>query len=136
MADMDRTTPAPPVVIINPGSGPVAGATEQHAEASMVEFARDVLRAHGYDEIGYARRPAADEDGRFGYRLTCVKAGQESTFEIDMPGLPLERVRWLDEPEQNIWHFPRLYVDGNSWVWKFAVGVCEPAGDESAEDGS
>jgi hypothetical protein len=32
-------------------------------------------------------------------------------------------VRYLGIPGQNIWDFPRLFVDGSSWVWKFAIAV-------------
>ena len=54
----------------------------------------------------------------------------ERTIEIQMPGLPVDRVRFLDEDGQNIWDFPRLYVDDSSWVWKYALSVCEPDGDD------
>jgi hypothetical protein len=74
-------------VIVNPGTGPAHGATEQHAAGNMAV-------------------------GR--------------SIEIQMPGLPVERVRYMGETGQNIWDFPRLYVDDSSWIWQFALSVCKP----------
>jgi hypothetical protein len=34
-----------------------------------------------------------------------------------MPGCELEKVR-TSKP----WYSPRLYVDGSSWLWGFAIG--------------
>jgi len=114
-------------VFINPGSGPVAEATEGHAAGNMAVFADD-LRAAGLGVDAFTRQAEADYgDGRFAYTLTMA---DERTIEIQMPGLPVDRVRFLDEDDQNIWDFPRLYVDDSSWVWKFALAVCEPDGDD------
>ncbi|MET9402659.1 hypothetical protein [Kitasatospora sp. NPDC002965] len=46
-----------------------------------------------------------------------------------MPGLSLDQVRWMNEPDQNIWNYPRLFVDGSSWVWWYALGICGPGED-------
>ena len=40
-----------------------------------------------------------------------------------MPGLPLGLVRFVDDVKQNCLEFPRLYVNGNSYYWKYAVNV-------------
>lgn len=114
-------------IAINPGSGPVSEATEQHAAANMAVFADD-LRAAGLSVDTFTRRAEADYgDGRFAYSL-AMDDGR--SIEIQMPGLPVDRVRYLGDDGQNIWDFPRLYVDDSSWVWKFALGVCEPEEDE------
>jgi hypothetical protein len=42
----------------------------------------------------------------------------------------LEKVRYLDSENQDIFNFPRLYVDGSSWVWKYALNVCFNQDDE------
>lgn len=42
-----------------------------------------------------------------------------------MPGWPLGQVRW--QPDADAWQFPRLYVDGGSWLWGFAVGIARGA---------
>ncbi len=41
-----------------------------------------------------------------------------------MQGFPIEQVRFTDAEDQNIWDSSRLYIDGASWVWRYAVGVC------------
>ncbi|MGW0578330.1 hypothetical protein ACWD25_20695 [Streptomyces sp. NPDC002920] len=115
-------------VFINPGSGPVAEATEAHAAINITVFADD-LRAAGRGVDSCNRIPNADYgDGRYAFELAMADG---RTMEIQMPGLPVERVRYLDEDSQNIWDFPRLYVDGSSWVWKYALGVCEPDVEEN-----
>ena len=50
-----------------------------------------------------------------------------ASMRILPPGLALAGVRYLDQPGQNIWHFPRLYIDGDSWVWKYAVEIVQRA---------
>lgn len=116
-------------VFINPGSGPVAQATEEHAAINITVFADD-LRAGGHNVRGCTRTPDNDYgEGRYAFELAMADG---RTIEIQMPGLPIDRVRYMDEDEQNIWDFPRLYVDGSSWVWKFALGVSEPD-DEGGE---
>lgn len=99
-------------VIINPGSGPVSGATSVQALANAQVFANEIhARLEG---------PLGTEgDGRWLFRMTR----DDRTVEVEMPGLPLDRVRWVDDDDQDIWQFPRLYVDGSSWVWKYAVGM-------------
>ncbi|NUP52308.1 MAG: hypothetical protein HOW97_34055 [Catenulispora sp.] len=112
------------MLIINPGSGPVPEATEEHATANMAVLADD-LRARGVAVDTFIRRPEADYgDGRYAYVLTVT---DHPSAEIQMPGLPTDQVRYLGEEGQNIWDFPRLYVDDSSWVWKFALEVIRDA---------
>jgi hypothetical protein len=101
-----------PVVrfIVNPGTGPVQAHSLEHAEANMTAFAAD-LGGGSFSSFG------KEEEGR--YLFTLHYEGRR--VEIWMPGCPLESVRYTGEPDQNIWDFPRLYVNGNSWVWKFAL---------------
>lgn len=101
-------------IIINPGSGPVRDATYENAAFNICVFANEVGAV--VQEGGGKNRG----DGRWTFTLQ-KDAG---TAEVEMPGLPLARVRYIGEPDQNIWDFPRLYVDGSSWVWEFAVRVC------------
>lgn len=114
---------------INPGSGPVPAATVENASANAEAFAVD-LRSAGIDVTDVTRAEAEDYgDGRFAYRLTT---GDERTIEVQMPGLPLEQVRYVNAPDQDIWDFPRLYVDDSSWVWMFALRACQP--DDEDDD--
>lgn len=116
-------------ITINPGTGPVEGATIEQARINMDAFVDD-LRERGMYVTGLTRREDADDDGRFGYLLTM---GDARKIEIDMPGVP---ARYMDTPGQNIWDFPRLYVDGDSWIWMFALKQCEPPEGYVAPDRS
>lgn len=106
-------------VFINPGSGPVEGASVEYATTNMATFMGDLIAAgHTVEAKGVAGN---EDDGRWPFVIKVDGV----LHEIDMPGIPIANVRWMDEPEQNIWDFPRLYVDGSSWVWKYALGACE-----------
>lgn len=109
-----------PIAFINPGSGPVRGATLENAAANIQAFVRD-LEISGV-EFAHESARYEEDDGRFSFALT--HAGRRCL--VDMPGLPLDQVRYLGEP-QDILEFPRLYVDGHSVVWKYAI--------ESVRDG-
>lgn len=98
--------------VINPGSGPVSGSTRENADKNLQKFLED----SGADSFQFNRE---EDGGRFTY--TLVKGDQ--SCEIEMPGLPLDKVRYMREPGQNIWDFPRLCVDGSSWVWLYALNI-------------
>lgn len=118
-----------PSVAINPGSGPANGATVEHAETNIRTFVDD-LRLRGRQDITFERREGADYgEGRFCW---VVSADGAEPVEVQMPGLPLERVRWLGH-DQDIWAFPRLYVDDGSWIWFFALDQFEPDGYTSRQ---
>jgi hypothetical protein len=104
-------------IIINPGTREIDGTNEADAKANIETFVEDI----GLTGVMAERLDERDHDGRYGYRLTH---GEHSTV-VDMPGWSIDRVRWMGQ-SQDIWQFPRLYVDGSSWVWRFAIGV---AGD-------
>jgi hypothetical protein len=97
-------------VLINPGSGAVQDSTLEQAQLNMNAF----VAALG-GEVVAERAPDADADrGRFTFELRC---GKESV-EVDMPGCSLELLR-----DSRSMFTPRLYVDGSSWYWPFALGV-------------
>jgi hypothetical protein len=102
-------------IIINPGSGPVEDATLADATANISRF---VIDLDSFAIITYERKSAADGRGRFGFTLTSQDNG--NSVEVQMPGLPLEQVRFISGDP---WPFPRLYVDGDSWLWRFALNV-------------
>ncbi|WP_114906716.1 hypothetical protein [Ornithinimicrobium murale] len=68
--------------------------------------------------------PAAVQPGVPARRFSFDLAFGELVFEGDMQGFPIEQVRFTDAEDQNIWDSSRLYIDGASWVWRYAVGVC------------
>lgn len=120
-------------IVINPGSGPVDGANAAQAARAMQQFVHD-LGERGITVGSYIRNEGADydaedHDGRFAFDLAFTDG---RTAQVQMPGLPVEKVRWLG-PDQDIWQFPRLYVDDNSWVWFFALNACHPDRDTTPE---
>ncbi|MEH0657685.1 hypothetical protein QA860_08060 [Streptomyces stelliscabiei] len=121
-------------VVINPGSGPVSEATEQQAAGNMAVFTDD-LRTRGIPVRTFTRRPADDYgNGRYAYD---VHLDDDTSVQVQMPGLPVDQVRWLGAEGQDIWDFPRLYVDDGSWIWFFALNCFEPDDAPSRQpDGS
>jgi hypothetical protein len=107
-------------IFINPGSGPVADATLDDAKVAMNQFVAD-LRERGHKVDEWQLLSESDDEGRWPFAVEV----DDVAHQIDMPGIPVERVRFVDSTTQNIWHFPRLYVDGSSWVWKFALNACK-----------
>lgn len=103
-------------MIVNPGSGPVSGGTRQNAVANVHAFIQDVTTA-GRARRGHLLSVTGPEGGRW----TCLVDFDGTTVEIGMPGLPLKEVRYVDPAEQDLWDFPRLYVNGSSWFWMFAL---------------
>lgn len=102
--------------IFNPGTGAVRGTTESNAILNMQQFIQDA------EVGGLSFHREADRDmgnGRFAFRV--MREGYNYEIEIQMPGLPLDKVRYLGEDGQNIWDYPRLYKDGSSWVWKYGI---------------
>lgn len=102
-------------IVINPGTDALEGANEGLAVGNLVEFLRDLPLTNLIVER------AADRDygeGRYAFTLNR----RDRSVEIQMPGLSLTRVRYTGI-DQDIWDFPRLYVNGSSYVWKYALSV-------------
>jgi hypothetical protein len=110
---------------VNPGSGPVAGAAPEHARAAIPVFLDDVglpnvlwlAVAPDHPAVRW-RAFVSQDDGRYGFLL---RRGAHHCG-VAMPGVPLEQVRFVGAP-QDPWLYPRLYVDGSSWLWCFAVDI-------------
>jgi hypothetical protein len=99
---------------LNIGTGPIKGATEAHAEINM----RHLLTDCSAKDLEFVRVPQHDATmGRYHFLIYR----ETRCHLIEMPGLPLDQVRWMSEDKQNIGSFARLYVDGSSWAWKFAL---------------
>lgn len=97
------------VVLINPGTGPVEDATQEQAQANMQEF----LAALGLGEDVQAELAGEEDEGRWPFTVSMGKR----TCRVDMPG-----ITGLSD-ERPLHAQTRLYVDGNSWYWGFAVSV-------------
>ena len=102
-------------VISNPGAGPVDGSSARNAKSNIGAFCRELGLEAPYIRI--ERHESGDHGGRYDFVL---HRGLRST-EVSMPGLPLDRVAL--RPGDNAWHFPRLYVDGSSWLWPYALNM-------------
>lgn len=101
--------------ICNPGAGPINGRTQlREALKNMTALKRDAKLPRQRTR----RRRSLDGDGRYGFWIRN-NAGKVTT--IAMPGIPLQHVRWRGHAHEDAWLFPRLYVDGSSWLWRFAV---------------
>lgn len=110
-----------PVITINPGTEPVEGATYDNALDNIVALARDTN-----SELFQATE--REEDGRWYFELRNERGVK---VEVEMPGLPLDQVRYMKEEGQDIWDFPRLYVGGSSWVWLYAINAVRNSGEET-----
>lgn len=101
-------------IFINPGTGSVLGADEHAATENIKALVKDI----GIPGVKWKRKIKRDYGcGRFCFVL---KSGSKK-HEVQMPGIHLDRVRFVGSEGQNIWDFPRLYIDGMSWVWKYAL---------------
>lgn len=101
------------LVAINPGTGDVANSELAHAVTNMDAFLADV----NLDGATFERLEKRDYGaGRYAF---TVRYG-EAKVEIQMPGIPLQQVRYMGYEGQRISVFPRLYVEGSSWVWRYA----------------
>lgn len=99
---------------MNPGSGKVADGTWEQAYENMKQFIKDC-------EIPLHIESANFEPDGGRYLFTLKADDFKFETEVEMPGLPLEKVRYMAEEGQNPFQYPRLYVDGSSWLWKFAI---------------
>jgi hypothetical protein len=115
-------------LVINPGTVPVEHATAANAEVNMAQLVTDVAAAASdYTHVLTHRLEANDYgDGRFAFVVVFRRWNGLRAFEIQMPGLPLDRVNYGARDGDDPWDFPRLYVDDSSWLWKFAITACLP----------
>lgn len=105
-------------LIINPGSEPTDPGDRAQASYNLGCLAADLLAAGATVEL-----PTVAEQAGHNGRWACTMEVNGHVREIDMPALPISQVRFMDEPGQSILDFPRLYVDGSSWIWSIAIRV-------------
>lgn len=103
-------------VFVNPGTGSIddPNCNIENAIQNIKKFAEECA---GQEKRWERAKEKDYGDGRYAFDLWL----DQMHYEIQMPGLPLEMVRYMDEENQNIWNFPRLYVDDSRWVWSFAL---------------
>ena len=101
-------------IFINPGSGTIAFGSKEQSEINIKQFILDTKLPYKF------KFESEGDDGRHSYKIW----DENSEHTIAMPALPLEQVRYTDAPNQKIFHFPRLFIDFSSFVWKYAVEIC------------
>lgn len=102
-------------ISINPGSGPVNGELSwENAYENIKQYIKDCeIPLH------IVKSNHVPDEGRYLFVLRNDEYNFET--EVEMPGLPLEKVRYVRAEGQNILEFPRLYVDGGSWIWNCSL---------------
>lgn len=102
-------------ISINPGSGPVNGELSWgNAYENIKQYIKD------YEiPLHIVKSNHVPDEGRYLFVLRNDEYDFET--EVEMPGLPLEKVRYVRAEGQNILEFPRLYVDGGSWIWNCSL---------------
>lgn len=102
------------MLIINPGSGAVDDATQEQAQANMQEFLAAI--GLGEDVSAEMKWPSLGGDGQPDGRWAFIVSLGERSCEVEMPG-----VAGLSQAAKAARIHPRLYVDGSSWYWDFAI---------------
>jgi hypothetical protein len=96
-------------IIINPGTEPQAA----HCVENAIKTAEHICSHLGIEPSHFSRDASADDgDGWYGFRFT----GKGGTAQVKIPGIGPETVI-KGEP----WVSPRLYVNGSSWLYGFAL---------------
>lgn len=102
-------------IIMNPGSGPVGGEVSwDNAYENITAYIADCEIP-----MRVVRSEHEEKDGR--YLFVLKNDEYDCQIDVEMPGLPLDRVRYIKGDGRNIHEFPRLYVDGSSWIWYIAT---------------
>lgn len=107
-------------VVINPGTGPVGGATEDNARHACEQFVL-ALKASGATAL-FDGTLGTPREGRWPATITV----DGRTHHVDMPGCDPAITR-----SSTPFVSPRMYVDGSSWWWKYALAVI--IGDDGVE---
>lgn len=121
-------------ILINPGAGPLLDpAGPDQALTNAQAFVQDLIALGNTASVAVLTQPTdldlalmmggtkytTTHDGRYPFRL--VVDGHDHLLE--MPGLDLEHVRFMENPGQSILDFPRVFLDGSSWTWDIALRV-------------
>jgi hypothetical protein len=99
-------------LILNPGTEPIRG-PRRLARVALLRFVRDL----GLDGVTSVETPEHDSGG---YYASVLSRGKREVC-VAVPGLPQRLLRYRGRSRHDPWDFQRLYVDGDSWLWFFAV---------------
>lgn len=98
------------MLIINPGTEPRPG-TAENAQAVIVALQEDIRT-----NAVIHRAEHRDWNGYWSYRLEANGV----SLDVSVPGVD-PQVTFKSEP----WESPRLYVDGSSWLYGYAVEMAD-----------
>ncbi|MCG3755865.1 hypothetical protein [Amycolatopsis sp. Poz14] len=120
------------MAIFSPGSGPLPTAPEDTAAANLDAFVADACARWDYTLVA-SRRPEDDrDDGRYVCDLEFRRPnGKHHTCQVAMFGVPRD---YAEGGDALMFPEPRLYVDGESWVWDFGVGIAAAYFDRNPDD--
>lgn len=116
------------IALVNPGSEPVRRPELGLAEAAVDRFVQQATQVHGLQFRGRRRLHSADRNGRFGFVIAFADAsGLGMEHEIVMPGVRLRYLEYRGQGGGRVRYFYRLYLNGVSWLWPFAISLCGAA---------
>lgn len=102
-------------IMFNPGSGAVTGKVSwENAYENIKTYISEC-------EIPMRIIESQHEDNEGRYLFVLRNDEYNYEIEVEMPGLSLDKVRYAKGDNRNVFEFPRLYIDGSSWLWYLAV---------------
>jgi hypothetical protein len=102
------------MIIINPGTFNTPKGDRSQSEHNIKEFIKQLGVDAEYKFIEDC------SNGRHSYKIW----NDNHSHIVDMPAIPLKDIIYKSGEKRSIFEFPRLYVDGSSWLWEFALRVC------------
>lgn len=61
-----------------------------------------------------------DEKKRYTFILESNEV-DNYTLKITMPSLSLDKVRYTEEKNQDVYNYHRILINDSSWLWKYAL---------------
>ncbi len=103
------------MMIVNMGTQAMCDTSPKLAKVGIAQFVEDLDIA----KVKVKRDKKGDNDGWYGFTLKSKHA----KISVLMPGLPLDYMRPAPGASKESIGFQRLYVEGNSWLWRFALEI-------------
>jgi hypothetical protein len=100
------------MMLVNPGTSSIREADKKLAKLGIAQFVTDL----DLGALKVKRDKKGDCDGWFGFKVKSKRA----SISVLVPGIPMEQMRRM-ERDDSAWNFRRLYVEGSSWLWNYAL---------------
>jgi hypothetical protein len=104
-------------IILNPGAGKCEEGTFEQACRNINCFIEDCSVPLEINE----KHDIPDVNNRYMFKLVYDTGIIAIRFEVLMPGVELKKVRYRNLENQDIWDFPRIIVDDESYVWEYGL---------------